>query len=190
MNPITIPKGRRRLCNQKTAAPLPIRLDLHCRRDSFVWLPAFLILILSLGCSVQAQQVSKGRLPGFENSTMSISLSGPEVSHLKANPGEIRTFARNAAMQALLLTGLTESITGKVAGVPVHQRLTQVYERDLKGLVREAGPGQSASMTYRVRFDELEQLAEAAKISDKTIPAGEIPMQVMKILNELVNARR
>ena len=121
---------------------------------------------------------------------MYIGFSHHEVNYLKDNPDAINQATRNAAMKALLLTGLTESITGKVAGVPIHRRLTNRYARDIRRAVRETPRDYNLTLGYQVDFKKLSHLATVANLSDKTIPVGEIASEALSIANDLLNSRR
>lgn len=140
-------------------------------------------LVVSTAYSVDAYES-----PLSENAVC-INFSPDEVAYAKADRHNANALGVEAARQVLLLAGMPESISGKVASLPAAVTLSVRYGKDLWRVSKGAKPNSYLTLKYyNVNIEGLRRLWELSGIADEFIPSSGPGKEILNAINKLANA--
>jgi hypothetical protein len=145
-----------------------------------VWL-AFTVHPIRM-LAVEVQQSTSSR------NAVVILLASDETDQARRGFGSSLPLGREAAIQVLGLAGVPESISGKVAYLPVLIILAEKYARDMHRYATRTGAGSSFMLKYYgVNIDGLRQVWLASGVADELLPGGPVGSAVVEAVNEMAN---
>ena len=135
---------------------------------------------------IRGQEVYESTL---SKNSIIISLSPDEVAQARKSKDNSRKIAVRAAWKVLELTGIPESVTGKVAGLAVWDVLVLKYTSDIYKLTRNLTERQAISIKYLgVNINAVRAIWTVSEAGDELMPGSEATKQAVDVINTLINA--
>ena len=127
-----------------------------------------------------------------EESTLSekkvnVILTSGEVEQGRTRSGA-NVLGLDVGTKMILLAGIPESVTGKVAAIGVWSILREKYATDINRECKKAPEGNTLTLSYRVDIEGVRSVWEASKPADLAIPGSQLTNAVVSVINELINS--
>ena len=118
-----------------------------------------------------------------------VSLNDSEVSFAKQSRENSTVLGRETASQLLVLAGVPESVTGKVASIAVWSVLCNKYSKAIYKQSKKTSVGSNLTLKfYGVNLDAVRKIWSASSIADHAMPGGEVTKALVSTLNDFINA--
>ena len=118
-----------------------------------------------------------------------VSLDEDEVSFAKQSLNNALELGRETATQVLLLAGVPESVTGKVASIAVWSVLCNKYSKNIYKYSKSTPEGSSLTLKYYgVNLEGVRRIWAASGLADHAMPGSELTKALISTLNEFINA--
>ena len=144
-----------------------------------------LSLVLATPSFLRAVQVYESPL---STNAVCIHLDANEVASAQGDRLAAQALGVEVASQMILLAGVPESISGKVAAIPVWETLCIKYGSDIRKYTKSVPEGNSLTLKYRgVDLKGVRWVWQASSLGDPLVPGSELNRAVLKSINTLLN---
>ncbi len=145
----------------------------------------YFVLIMLLSTAIFGQEVYKS---SFSNEKVNVLLTAQEIWKVKTNRNYSDILGSNVAWQMIKLSGIPESITGKVAGLAVWTILQRKYASDIERLAKTTKKCYNVTLQYKVNLEGVRKIWELSKYGDHIMPGSESSKQIIDLVNKLINS--
>jgi hypothetical protein len=149
---------------------------------------AFMLIVCSvviLGAAVSVCRSVEVYPSKLSSNKVMVRVSDEEALMVKRDLSVANQLGREVTGKMLLLVGVPESVTGKVAAATVAAVLWGRYSNDIRDTVKEYGQG--FTLGYYVEIEKLRALWSASAVGDPLMPGTEASKALIDIINELAN---
>lgn len=117
-----------------------------------------------------------------------VLLNAAEVDEARNSNELANSLGAKVAYEMIRLAGIPESITGKVASLPVWTVLCNKYSRDIARYSKGTASNSTLMLKYRVDLDGVRAIWEVSGYADDLMPGSKSTKAVVDIVNRLINA--